>query len=99
MIWTLFDIWSRAPFQMSDMLRRAQGDAIGALGLNPIESPYRIIASGPHWRLREYAGHHASPILLVVAAPIKRPYIWDLGPGASAIRTCLQSRLHVYFLE
>jgi hypothetical protein len=24
----------------------------------------------------------------IIAAPIKRPYIWDLAPSASAIRCC-----------
>jgi len=37
--------------------------------------------------------------LLIVAAPIKRPYIWDLSPPASAIHYCLTEGLHVYLLE
>ena len=37
--------------------------------------------------------------LLIVAAPIKRPYIWDLSPSASAIQYCLAEGLHVYLLE
>ena len=35
----------------------------------------------------------------IVAAPIKRPYIWDLTPSVSAIRRCLDAGLHVYLLE
>jgi polyhydroxyalkanoate synthase len=57
------------------------------------------VASGTHWRLREYADHDASPPLLIVAAPIKRPYIWDLAPSVSAIRYCLRQRLRVCLLE
>jgi polyhydroxyalkanoate synthase len=69
------------------------------LGLGPEESPYRIVAAGSHWRVRDYSDDAASPRLLIVAAPIKRPYIWDLAPSASAIRYCLQQRLHVHLLE
>src|SRR5262249_4549303 len=48
-------IWSRAQFGWNDVLRRAQGDAFQAWGLGPNECPYRIVAAGPHWRLRAYA--------------------------------------------
>jgi polyhydroxyalkanoate synthase len=37
--------------------------------------------------------------VLIVAAPIKRPYIWDLAPTRSAIRYCLNQHLSVYLLE
>jgi polyhydroxyalkanoate synthase len=37
--------------------------------------------------------------VLIVAAPIKRPYIWDLTPAVSAIRYCLGAGLRVYLLE
>lgn len=89
----------RAQFGLSDILRRAQGNAVGALGLDPDECPYRVVASGPHWRLRDYGGHDTSRSLLIVAAPIKRPYIWDLAPSTSAIRHCLRDGLHVHLLE
>jgi polyhydroxyalkanoate synthase len=37
--------------------------------------------------------------LLIVAAPIKRPYIWDLTPPVSAIGRCQREGFHVYLLE
>ena len=37
--------------------------------------------------------------MLIVAAPIKRPYIWDLTPSVSAIRYCLRRGLRIYLLE
>src|SRR5437588_7144016 len=67
----------RAPFSLMDILRRAQGDAFGAFGLDPSECAYRVVASGPYWRLRDYSSDERSAALLVIAAPIKRPYIWD----------------------
>jgi|SRR5208337_4229545 len=89
----------QAQFSWTDVLRRAQGDAFEALGLGPNECPYRVVALGSHWRLRDYTDHDASPCLLIVAAPIKRPYIWDLAPSVSAIRHCLRQRLHVFLLN
>ena len=93
------DDLSRAPFGLLDILRRAEGDAFGAFGLDPSECPYRVIASASYWRLRDYGTDESSAALLVVAAPIKRPYIWDLSPSASAIRYCLEQGLHVFLLE
>jgi polyhydroxyalkanoate synthase len=88
----------RAQFGWMDVLRRAQGDAFAACGLGPDECPYRIVAAGSHWRLRAYSDG-GTAALLIVAAPIKRPYIWDLAPSVSAIRYCLRRGLHVHLLE
>jgi polyhydroxyalkanoate synthase len=82
-----------------DTLRQVQGNGLGLLGLGPTESDYRIVATGASWRLRAYFGAVAGPPLLIVAAPIKRPYIWDLANSVSVVRTCLQGRLRVYLLE
>jgi polyhydroxyalkanoate synthase len=89
----------RAQFDVSDILRRAQGDIVGAFGLDPQERPYQIITSRGHWRLRDYGGNDRSRSLLIIAAPIKRPYIWDLASSISAIRFCLRQGLHVQLLE
>ncbi len=89
----------RTQFDVSDIFRRAQGDVVGAFGLNPRESPHRIIMSREHWRLRDYGGDDPSRSLLIIAAPIKRPYIWDLAPSISAIQFCLHQGLHVQLLE
>jgi polyhydroxyalkanoate synthase subunit PhaC len=96
---TALDALNRAQFGVSDVVRRAQGDLIGAFGLDPSECPYRIITSHSYWRLRDYGGEDQSPSLLIIAAPIKRPYIWDLTPSTSSIRFCLRQGLHVQLLE
>ena len=90
---------SRAQFDVSDVIRRAQGDLVGAFGLDPSECPYRIITSHSYWHLRDYGGEDQSPSLLIIAAPIKKPYIWDLTPSTSPIRFCLRQGLHVQLLE
>jgi polyhydroxyalkanoate synthase subunit PhaC len=93
------DAFARASFGAMDILRRALGHAFGAFGLDPDECPYRIVGLGPHWRLRDYDGHDTSLSLLIVAAPIKRAYIWDLAPSVSAVRYCMREGLHVHLLE
>jgi len=93
------DAFGRASFAMMDILRRALGHALGAFGLDPDECPYRIVDFGPHWSLRDYGGHDRSLSLLIVAAPIKRAYIWDLAPSVSAVRYCLRAGLHLHLLE
>ena len=90
---------NRAQFGVSDIIRRAQGDVLGAFGLNPSECPYQTIRSRSYWRLRDYGGQDVSRPLLIIAAPIKKPYIWDLTPSTSAIRFCLRQGLHVHLLE
>ena len=67
----------------------------------PFESDYRMISTGPHWCLREYADAHAEgrPSVLIVPAPIKRPYIWDFAPSVSAVRHCLDHRFCVYLVQ
>src|SRR5215467_10346719 len=96
---TAMNAWHQAQYDWTDILRRAQGDALAAFGLGPDESRYGVVAAGSHWRLRDYADRDASPTLLIVAAPIKRSYIWDLAPSVSAIRYCLRRHFHVYLLE
>lgn len=95
----VLDTCRRLQFGMADVIRRAQGHAFGAFGLGPSECPYQVIASDAFWRLRDYGQHATAPSLLIVAAPIKRPYIWDLAPAASAIRYILGRGLHVHLLE
>jgi polyhydroxyalkanoate synthase len=93
------DKFLQAQFAMLDAVRRAQGDMLGSLGFSPAECGYCIISSGPHWRLRKYGQTEGEAPLLVVSAPIKRPYIWDLAPPISFVRFCLERHFGVYLLE
>jgi pimeloyl-ACP methyl ester carboxylesterase len=95
---TALDALNRAQFEVSDVIRRAQGDLVGEFGLDQSECAYRIITSHSYWCLRDYGGEDQSPSLLIIAAPIKRPYIWDLTPETSPIRFCQRQGLHVQLL-
>ena len=82
-----------------DNLRRAQANALDLFGFGVHESAFTVIASGAHWRLRYYAGAATGPPLLMVPAPIKRPYVWDLTPAVSTVRFCLDQGFDVHLLE
>jgi polyhydroxyalkanoate synthase subunit PhaC len=93
------DVLRAAHFQISDAVRRTQATALEAFGLGVDECAFGVISSGAHWRLRAYGGREEGPVLLIIAAPIKRPYIWDITPSVSAVRYCLQQGTRVYLLE
>ncbi|HXF88950.1 MAG TPA: alpha/beta fold hydrolase [Xanthobacteraceae bacterium] len=88
-----------APFALGDMVRSAQGSAFGAFGLDPVEAAHRVVVSGAFWQLRDYGPEHAASASLIVAAPIKRPYIWDLAPSISPIRYCSAQGQRMFLLE
>lgn len=83
-----------------DRFRRFRGTLMDAVGLGPDEAPYRLVSSHhPGFRLRAYGGPPSGPVLVIVPAPIKRAYIWDLAPDASAVRHGLAAGLRVYLVE
>jgi polyhydroxyalkanoate synthase subunit PhaC len=84
-----------------DEMRRQAGRGLDALGLGPQETPHRIAAEFPGARLRAYQdqGEVQGPVLLIVPAPFKQAYIWDLLPPVSVVRRCLERGLQVYLLE
>src|SRR5690242_1163501 len=88
----------------ADLVRRTSGRLLDAMSLGPIETPARSVCTLPGVELRAYgaAGDFrsgsAAPVL-IVPAPIKRAYIWDLAPDASVVRRCLAAGLQVYLLR
>jgi polyhydroxyalkanoate synthase len=92
MDWTLFE--------QLDRLRRQQGAMLDALGLGPVEAPYREVFRAPGVSLRRYdGGEESGPPVLIVPAPIKRPYLWDLAPEVSAVRRCLARGMRVSLVD
>ena len=87
-------------FGLLDQLRRRHGQHLDLLGLGPQQSPFAIDMQGPGLRLRRYgAGRAGGPALLIVPAPIKKPYIWDLAPERSVVRSALAHQFGVYLAE
>jgi poly[(R)-3-hydroxyalkanoate] polymerase subunit PhaC len=84
-----------------DEARRGIGRVCDAIGFGPKETPYRVAANFRGGRLRAYfrAGDTSGPVLLIIPAPYKRPYIWDISPDLSVVRRCVGKGLRVYLLE
>ncbi|WP_349617736.1 alpha/beta fold hydrolase [Azotobacter salinestris] len=83
-----------------DQVRRLQGRWLDAVGLGPQETPSRVVLSTPAFTLKAYgtAGQDG-PLLLLLPAPIKRAYIWDLIPRISVVQRLLQHGAAVYLLQ
>ena len=88
-------------FGLLDDVRRQLGHALDLTGLGPVEAPFRVAAKWPGAQLRSYHPRTgaAGPVLLLLPAPIKRAYIWDLLPQVSVVRHCLSRGLRVFLLE
>jgi polyhydroxyalkanoate synthase len=86
-------------FEHLDRLRRLQGNLLDAAGLAPVQAPFTEIWREAGVTLRRYDGRAGGPLVMIVPAPIKRPYIWDLFPEVSAVRRCLDAGARVCLLD
>jgi polyhydroxyalkanoate synthase len=94
------DLVSWTFFEALDSARRMQGMALDALGFGPSEAPYATIFRNAGANLRRYGtGTEPGAAVVIIPAPIKRPYIWDLAPGASAVRRLLAAGAPVFLLD
>jgi polyhydroxyalkanoate synthase subunit PhaC len=84
-----------------DEVRRQIGRGFDAASLGPQETPHRVASEFPGARLRAYHDLESirGPVLLIIPAPFKRAYIWDLLPQVSVIRRFLDRSFSVYLLE
>ncbi|GIX28661.1 MAG: hypothetical protein KatS3mg123_2542 [Burkholderiales bacterium] len=83
-----------------DAWRRAWGRALDAVGLGPQETPGRVVLARPPVTLKAYhRPAEGGPAVLLVPAPFKRAYLWDLAPRASVVRRCLEAGFRVYLLQ
>jgi polyhydroxyalkanoate synthase len=83
----------------ADRLRRCYGEILDTLGFGPVTAPSRVIFSLAGMRLRDYGGPTNAPAFVIVAAPFKRAYIWDLAPEASVIRRLSERGFHPFLIE
>jgi polyhydroxyalkanoate synthase len=87
-----------AAFTVADEMRRWHGRCFD-VAVPRSETPFKLVLERPGVNLRLYGDRHHRPALLIVPAPIKKPYIWDLTPQSSVVRRCLDAGLCVYALE
>jgi polyhydroxyalkanoate synthase subunit PhaC len=85
---------------MTDTLRRSLGRLLDDAGLAPQETPWHVVLKRSDLQLRRYGQQAgtAGPVL-IVPAPIKRPYIFDLLPQVSIIRRLTEAGFAVYLSE
>jgi polyhydroxyalkanoate synthase len=83
-----------------DRSRQARGKMLDRAGYGPQETPSTILHAEPGLNLRRYGLEQSDgPALLIVPAPIKRAYIWDLTPEVSVVRRWLERGYRVYQAE
>ena len=87
-------------FESLDKVRRLHGQVFDGLGLGPGERAHRSVFARPSLRLRRYgASMPGRQAMLIVPAPIKRFYIWDLSAQRSVVRQALARGFEVYLCE
>ncbi|RZI42878.1 alpha/beta fold hydrolase [Herbaspirillum sp. HC18] len=87
-------------FESLDRARRQNGRTMDRMGYGPVESDFQTALSVPGVRLRYYGGvPHSDRLALIVPAPIKRHYIWDLMPECSVVQRLLKAGMQVYLAE
>lgn len=91
---------TKAAFDAMDEVRRSRGRLLQALGAGPRTMPSEVVEVAPGVRLRVYpAAPTAGPPVLLVSAPIKRWYIWDLEPQVSVVARCQEHGFWVHVVE
>lgn len=86
-------------FSTSDVFRRSLGKLLENAGYLPQETSWHRVPH-PELQLRRYAGNPAATHqVLIVPAPIKQPYIFDLSPQVSVIRRLAEAGFAVYLHE
>jgi polyhydroxyalkanoate synthase len=84
----------------SDTLRRSAGLTLDLLNMGPVETDWAAVISEQGFTLRRYDDVEGrAPPVLLVPAPIKRPYIFDLVPRVSVVRRLLEGGFPVYLMD
>ncbi len=87
-------------FAMSDSFRRSLGSLLDAAGSARREAPWHAVLDQTGFRLRCYGQQTgAAHPVLIVPAPFKRPYIFDLLPEVSIVRRLGEAGRSVYLSE
>ncbi|MFS2020778.1 alpha/beta hydrolase, partial [Massilia sp. CT11-108] len=87
-----------------DRSRKARGEMLERVGYGPQQTPSTVLHTEPGLNVRRYGAPadiapNGGPAVLIVPAPIKRPYIWDLAPDISVVRRFLERGYRVYLAE
>jgi polyhydroxyalkanoate synthase len=91
---------AKAVLEFLDASRRRGGRALAAAGLGPHTTPSTVLPVAPGVQLRAYpSAPDDGPPVLLVPAPIKRSYLWDLEPEVSVVAHAVRSGLNPHLVE
>jgi polyhydroxyalkanoate synthase len=83
-----------------DRSRQERGRMLDRAGYGPRQTPSTVLHTEPGLQLRRFGQQkHGGPAVLLVPAPIKRAYIWDLAPEVSVVQRWLERGYQVYQAE
>lgn len=100
MNWNAFGTFGAMALKQTDRSRQARGQMMERAGYGPRPSPSTIVHREPGLNLRRYGPQAAEgPSVLLVPAPIKRAYIWDMAPAISVVRRWIEHGYRVYLAE
>lgn len=86
-------------FELADQARRSYGLMLDLI-MPRHETTFDVVLERPGARLRAYPHHlESGPALVIVPAPIKRAYVWDLAPSVSVVQACIDAGLRTYLIE
>jgi polyhydroxyalkanoate synthase len=88
---------AKAALEVLDAARRRTGRALAAAGFGPHTTASTLVEVTPGVRLRTYSLD--GPPVLLVPAPIKRSYLWDLEPHVSVVARALERGLRPFLVE
>lgn len=98
--WNTFGALGAQALKQMDRSRQERGRMLERAGYGPQQTPSTAILEQPGLRLLRYQGAPAAgPAVLLVPAPIKRAYIWDLAPEISVVRRWRERGYRVYLAE
>src|SRR5262249_23338939 len=94
------DSGQRMFFPGLDYIRRAQGHWLEALGYGHAPTPSWVVGEEPGMRLLAYQDDRSVGVpVLLIPAPIKRAYIFDLVARASVVSRCREAGRAVFLVE
>jgi polyhydroxyalkanoate synthase subunit PhaC len=91
---------AKAVLEVLDASRRRGGRALAAAGLGPRTTPSTVVPVAPGVQLRTYpSAPDDGPPVLLVPAPIKRSYVWDLEPDVSVVAHAVRGGMNPHLVE
>ncbi|WP_306393007.1 alpha/beta fold hydrolase [Telluria beijingensis] len=98
--WNAFGAFGAQALKRMDRSRQARGRMLERAGYGPQQTPSTVILDQPGLNLRRFQdAPGGGPAVLLVPAPIKRAYIWDLAPDISVVRRWSERGYRVYLAE